>query len=188
MSLRPSNSLPSTCSGDMYRNVPIIVPSAVIGVALCRGGAGSCAPDILSGKLGQTEIQKLRAHCGEHDVAWLQVAVSDAAAMRPVQRVRNLRAVFQYLFYRQRPSLKALGERLPFDTFHYQEVDSVLMTNIMQHTNVGMIQARDRFCFAFEALPANRIRRELSGENLDGNIAVKARVACTVNFAHAALA
>jgi hypothetical protein len=62
------------------------------------------------------------------------------------------------------------------------------MTNIMQHTNMGMIQAGDRFRFAFEALLANRIRRELSGENLDGDIAVKARVARAVNFAHAALA
>ena len=114
MSLRPSNSLPSTCSGDMYRNVPIIVPSAVIGVVCVAAALGVAPPISLSGKLGQTEIQKLRAHCGEHDVAWLQVAVSDAAAMRPVQRVRNLRAVFQYLFYGRRPSLKALGERLPF--------------------------------------------------------------------------
>jgi len=50
------------------------------------------------------------------------------------------------------------------------------MTNIVQHANVGMIQAGDGFRFAFEALPANRIRRELSGENLDGDIAIKARV------------
>jgi hypothetical protein len=53
---------------------------------------------------------------------------------------------------------------------------------------VGMIQAGDGFRFAFEALPANRIRRELSGENLDGDIAIKARVARAVDFAHAALA
>jgi len=44
------------------------------------------------------------------------------------------------------------------------------------------------FRFAFEALPANRIRRELSGENLDGDIAIKARVARAINLAHAALA
>ena len=40
MSVRASASLPSSCSGAMYWNVPRIVPSAVIGVA-CVGIAES---------------------------------------------------------------------------------------------------------------------------------------------------
>ena len=54
MSLRPSSSLPSTCSGDMYWNVPTIVPCSVTGescvtaavsvAVLVRGAAGLARP------------------------------------------------------------------------------------------------------------------------------------------------
>ena len=85
-------------------------------------------------------------------------------------------------------SLEALGERLAFNTFHYQEIGSVLMTDVIQHADVWMFQAGDSFRFAFEALLANCVRRKLSRENLDSNITIKPRIARAVDLAHAALA
>jgi hypothetical protein len=49
-----------------------------------------------------------------------------------------------------------------------------------------MIQTGDCFRFAFEALLANRIRRQVSGKNFDGNGPVQARITSTVDFAHPA--
>ena len=114
--------------------------------------------------------------------------MNNAAAMRFVQRVRNLCTVFQYLLKRQRALFEALGERLAFHALHHQIVGSVLMTDVMQHADVRMIQAGDGFRFAFESLFANWIRGQLRGKNLDRNNAIKARVARAVNFAHPARA
>jgi hypothetical protein len=47
------------------------------------------------GKLGQAEVQELRARLGQHHVAGLQVAMDDAAAMGGVERQRDLVCVRQ---------------------------------------------------------------------------------------------
>ena len=49
MSLRASASLPSTCSGDMYWNVPTTMPSPVNG---CFGMSIVCVKPELSGVAG----------------------------------------------------------------------------------------------------------------------------------------
>jgi hypothetical protein len=66
-----------------------------------RCGSGDCgAASRWCGRLGEPEVQKLRAGRGEHDVAGLQVTVRDSAAMRLIQRAGNLCAVFQHLLNR----------------------------------------------------------------------------------------
>ena len=84
-----------------------------------------------------------------------------SAAMRFVQRVGDLHSVLENLLQRQRAFLQPLGQRFPFDALHHQITDPVLATNIVQHADVRMIQARDGLRFAFKSLLANRIRREL---------------------------
>ena len=92
-------------------------------------------------QLRQAEIQQLRPRLGEHDVAGLEVAVRDAFAVRLVQRVGDLDGVLQYLLDRQRTFLQALRERLAFEIFHHQKINSVLMADVEERADVRMVQA-----------------------------------------------
>jgi hypothetical protein len=60
------------------------------------------------------------------------------------------------------------------------------MAYVVEHADVGMIEARDGLGFALEALFANGIRGELRGENLNRYRAIKACVIGAIHFAHAA--
>ncbi len=62
------------------------------------------------------------------------------------------------------------------------------MTDVMQHTDVRVIQARDGFRFTLEALFANWIRRELRGKNFDRYRAIEPRITGPIHFAHPARA
>src|SRR5262249_51751211 len=62
------------------------------------------------------------------------------------------------------------------------------MTYVVEHADVGMIEAGDGFGFALKALFANGISGELRGENLDGDAAVQPRIFGAIHFAHAASA
>jgi hypothetical protein len=108
--------------------------------------------------------------------------------VRFVEGVSDLRAVFQYLLHRYCAFFKAFGKRFAFDAFHHQIVDTVLMANIMEHTDVRMIQAGNGFRFAFEALPANRVRGQVSWENFDGDSTVEPSVSCAIDLSHPASA
>lgn len=80
-------------------------------------GLGGCGPD-----LRQTEVEQLHSGGSEHHVAWLEVAVKDAGAVRAVEGVGDLNPDLRRLSHRQRPAAQAVGERLPFQELHHQIV------------------------------------------------------------------
>jgi hypothetical protein len=87
-----------------------------------------------------------------------------------MERVANLRGVFQRLFHTHRPL-----ERRALDVLHYQ----IVRTNVVKLADVGMVECRYRARFALEAL------RKLFFYNFDCNSAIQSRVASTIDFAHA---
>jgi hypothetical protein len=99
--------------------------------------------------------------------------VSNAFLVRRFERIANLHGIFQRLIHRQRPC-----ERRALDVLHHQ----VVRSNIVQRTDVGVIQRRDRLGFALKAF------RELFVGNLDGNRAIQARIAGLVDLSHPASA
>ena len=91
--------------------------------------------------------------------------------MRGIQRIANLDGEFQGLIDRQGPlDLSA------FDVLH----DQVIRADIVQSTNIGMIQCRD--CTSFVLEPFG----EPGAGNLDGDDAIEARIARLINFTHSA--
>ena len=66
----------------------------------------------------------------------------------------------------QRPSGENAGIGKPRARSH-QVVDSVLMTDVVQHADIRMIEIRDGLSFLLEALFAYGIRGKLCGQNLD---------------------
>ncbi len=84
-----------------------------------------------------------------------------AAAMRFIERIRDLRTKFQDLVEGQRAFFESLRQGLALQAFHHQIVHTVLMAYVVQYADVRMIQAGDRFRFSFEALLANRIAKTI---------------------------
>src|SRR5260370_13767147 len=60
------------------------------------------------------------------------------------------------------------------------------MADVVERTDLRMIQVRDGFRFALEALLANRIRGKLRGKNLDSDSAFQPCIASAVDFTHPA--
>ncbi len=76
----------------------------------------------------------------------------DPAAVRLVEPIRDLRAKLQDLVEGQRTLFKSLGEGIAFDALHHQIIRAVLVADVEEHANVGVIEARDGLGFAFEPL------------------------------------
>src|SRR5215467_14982015 len=114
--------------------------------------------------------------------------MNDAAAMRPVERIGDLCAEFQYLLKREWAFLQPFGQRLSLHALHHQKIDAVLLTDIMEHTNVRVIQTGNDLGFSFESLLADRVGGKMARENLDGHISLKPRIARAIHFTHPACA
>src|SRR5262245_11514340 len=94
MSVRASTSRPSTCSGDMYCTVPMIVPGVVRSAAVVcctesapMGGAAFARPKSSNCTIGAAEVLPP----DQEYVARLEIAMHDPGAVRLVERRRRLR-------------------------------------------------------------------------------------------------
>src|SRR5260370_22100326 len=99
--------------------------------------------------------------------------MDQSAAVRFVQRVSNLAAELENLVERKRALFKTFRKSLALEALHDEVVHPVLMADVVQHTNVPMIQAGNRFGFSFEALLPHGIIRKLWRQNLDRHCAIE---------------
>src|SRR5436189_4884339 len=102
----------------------------------------------------------------------------DPFFVRGLECIGNLPRDCEGLFQRDRASFETLGQRWAINQLHHE----IIRPNVVEMANVGMVQCRNSPSFTLETL------RETFGGNLDSNFAIKACVACPVNFTHAALA
>lgn len=109
-----------------------------------------------------------------------------AALVRSLQALANFNTVFQHLLGREWPPRQPVSQRLPFQKFHHQVVDAILMADIMQSANVGMVQSRYGAGFAIETLSGLGIVRQVAGQDFDRHRAVQACVLRSIHLAHAA--
>ena len=126
-----------------------------------------------AGLLRQAEVEQFHALLGDQNVSWFEVAMGDAFLMGGVKRVEDLSGVFDRGVCGQR----AL-ERLAFKVFH----DEVVGTDIVQRTDIGMVERGHGTGFAFEALV------EIGLGDFQGDRAVEPGVAGFPHFAHAPFA
>jgi hypothetical protein len=70
----------------------------------------------------------------------------------------------------------------------WQTAVAFLGSNIVQSTNVRMIQLGDGFRFSLESLPASHISRKLRRQNLDGYCSLEASIPRTIHLSHSACA
>jgi hypothetical protein len=104
--------------------------------------------------------------------------VDDAVAMGMDQGIRDLNGVARCLIQRQRSLLEPMSQRFALQILHYQEIRAIMLAEIVNVTDVRVIQCGDRTCFTFQTF------RELLSRDFDGDIAVQALVMCTIDFTH----
>jgi len=110
----------------------------------------------------------------------------DASSMRFAECIGDVNSVSKSLFHGKRAALESLGERLPFEVLHDEEVDAVFVPNVMKRADVRVVQRRNRTRFTFQTLAELGVIREMSGENFESDDAIEAGVLGLVNLAHTA--
>jgi hypothetical protein len=108
----------------------------------------------------------------------------DAFPVRFVQRVGYFQSQLQRFVQRHGATFKARRQRLAFEIFHDEIVGTVLLANVVQHTDMRVIQRSQRLRFTLEALPHLGIRRPMLWKYFDGDDALQSRVRRFVDFAH----
>jgi hypothetical protein len=79
--------------------------------------------------------------------------VNHASAVRVFQRLRDLLSVPQQSFCRQRSFFQSLFQRLSFHVLQNEILHSILIPDVIQRTNVRVVQRGNRPRFAFKSLP-----------------------------------
>jgi hypothetical protein len=118
--------------------------------------------------------------------AGLQIAVYDALLMRLIESVGDLDGKPRRLIQRQRASLQSIGQRFPFEVFHDEEIDPVVLADIVENTDVRMPQCRDSLRLPKKTLAPIRIVAKMRRQDLDCDCAIEAGVFGAIHLAHPA--
>ena len=102
------------------------------------------------------------------------------------QRISDLPGVLQCIVHTKRAHGDAVVERLTLDVLHDQEVRAVLVADIVQGADVGMVETGNGVGFTTEARQPLRITGEVFRKDLDGDGPSETGVGSLVDFAHPA--
>ena len=112
--------------------------------------------------------------------------MNHAATMCAIKSVCDFCSDTKQMLQRKRAFAQARTQRLAFQIFHDQEADSVLLADIIELADVGVIERRNSAGFALEPLFGVVLVGEMLRKNLDRDRSFKPGVAGAVDFAHAA--
>jgi hypothetical protein len=97
-----------------------------------------------------------------------------ALGVRRVERFGDLRRDDQGPFDGKRTGLQRIGERFAFEQLHDQEGDAVLIADVVERADGGVIQARDRARLTCETIEMYLFEPPGCGQNLDRHPADRA--------------
>ena len=138
-------------------------------------------------ELGDAEVEHLRlSSARDEDVRGLHVAVNDAVGVRGLEPVGDLDPELEDTVHRQRPASDRFLERAPVEQFHDDELLAVTLADVVDRADVRVIERRRDARLAPEPLERFRVRGEIRGQELHGNLAAEANILGTVHHAHSA--
>ena len=142
-------------------------------------------------QLGQAEVQNLDAVVmGDENVLRLQVAMDDAFFVRRGQTAGDLNRVVDRLARGDRtvchPGAKLVAfDELGDDIGHPRAVGRT-GADVVDDQDVRMVERGGGACLLLEPLQSPGVAGQGTGQDLDGDVAVQARVPRPIHFAHAA--
>ena len=144
MSERASTSLPSTCSGDMYWNVPTTDPCAVRG--WLPGGVAKVAerPDAADA-LASDALARPKSISLAPVLVSMMLPGFKSRCTTPLRCAFSSPSQISVPYFKTcsmgiRALVQTVCQGLTFQVFHDQVVDAVLVANVVQCANVGMVQ------------------------------------------------
>ena len=143
----------------------------------------------MRGEFRQAEIEDLGLPAlGDEDIRRLDVAVHNSAGVRRIESVRDLDPQFEQLFSLQRTALDHVFQGRALQIFHGDESFPVLLADVVDGADIGMVQGGSRLGFALEAAEGLRIFGDVIGQKLQRDEAVQSGVFSFVDHAHPATA
>ena len=76
---------------------------------------------------------------GHKNVGGLDVAVDDSLGVRSFERPADVDGQFEQMVGGKRPAQDALAQRHPFQQLHHNEVLPILMADLVDRANIGMV-------------------------------------------------
>ncbi len=127
----------------------------MLGYSRCwKGGRAhrrGCVPKRVH--LGQSEVQDLGLTAlGYENICRFDIAMSDAFAVRGVERVGDVDGNIEKPCVRQGPPSDQVMERSALEQFHGDEVLSLKLVNLVNGADMGVVQGGRRASFALEPL------------------------------------
>ena len=167
--------------------MPIRVPGVVPSLDLESREAVARDRRTLEGdELGQAEVEDLDAPVpADEDVLRLQVAVDDPLVVRGGEAVRDLDRVVEGLAHREGRAREADAQALAFEQLRGEVRPAVVVADVEDGEDVGMVEGGHRLRFDLEAPQAVGVRGHGRGEHLEGDIAPEAVIAGAVDLSHA---
>ena len=144
-SLRASTLPPVTCSGAMYRGVPITMP--------VRVSPAAGREPLVELRPRQAEVEQLHAVNGQEHVGRLQVAMDDAAGVQRRERGQHAQTDRHRFRCAQRSAPQPLGQRFAFEQLHRDEQAAAVFADFVDLADVRVVDARRGPGLAPQALP-----------------------------------
>ena len=138
---------------------------------------------------GQAEVENFsNPAVGDEDVGRLDVAMNDAFGVGGVECVGDLDGQRQQRFQRHRMPRNAVLQRHTVEKLHGDEGLPVLLADVMNSPDVGMIQRRRSLRFPLKAGQRMWVLCEVGRQELESDETVQADVLGLVDDTHAATA
>ncbi len=128
------------------------------------------------------------AALGHEEVRRLDVAMNNSLGMRGVQGIGNLHGQRKQRLDFQRPPADPVLERRAFQIFHGDKGFSILLADIVNRADVGMVQGGSSLRFALETAQCQRIARNFIGKKFENDEAVQPSIFGLIDHPHAAAA
>ena len=114
--------------------------------------------------------------------------MNDALVMSGGERAGDRDPVTNNTVHRQATGCQDSSERVALEVLHHDVVDAIRGSDVVQRTDIGMVQIRDGAGFAFETPSGFEIYRNFGQKDFDRHPSAESNIFCAVHLAHAAYA
>ena len=138
------------------------------------------------GWLRETKIQNLGTALREENIGGLDVAMHDAFRMSSVESAGHLHRDVEQFVHRHRLAIDAMPQRLAFEQLHDDERTGVLLVNLMNGADVGIVQRGCGAGFALKSLESLGVLGQFVGKEFQSDIAAEAQILGLIDNTHPA--
>ena len=140
-------------------------------------------------KLGQPKIQQFSLALLEYkNVGRLDIPVNNAFKMRGFQTIRDLQSQVQDLLSAERSTIKNLPEVLAVEKLHGDECIARMLADVIERTNVGMVERRHRLRLSLKAVQPLWVSRKVLRQKFKRHKTMQAGVLGLIHHSHTAAA